>query len=255
MGRETPRAADVDRRINILWVTPVFQSVYAKPFGQFLGLALNAARALGDNYCIWPFIPEREILHTAMNRATQYLLSHDFQAMIVSDDDCFPPFDAIQRLVAHLEKGYDIVAALGYMRGFPHTTTVGRYYKEGVSLKVTQDGVPSLTGFQWVDDVANEPDLVPCDFAGMPIAIISRRAFEKMEAPWFGTEIDGGSCTHDVYFGHKAKHAGLKIYVDKTMSCGHLCDPHIITDKNRSIVRDVAKQWESAVKADMAVKP
>ncbi len=254
MGRETPRATDVDRRINLLWVTPVFQSVYAKPFGQFLGMALNAARSLGDNYCIWPFIPEREILHTAMNRATQYLMAHDFHAMIVSDDDCFPPFDAIPRLVRHMENGLDIVAALGYMRGYPHTTTVGRYYKEGVSLKVSDSG-PSLSGFKWVDDVTHEPDLVPCDFAGMPIALITRRAFEKMEAPWFGTEIDGGSCTHDVYFGHKAKKAGLSIFVDKTMPCGHLCDPHIITDQNRSIVRGVAAQWEDAVKQEVASKP
>ena len=239
-----------DRRINVLWVCPVFQSVYARPFGQFLGMALNAASSIGDKYCIFPFVPEREMLHSAMNRAVQVLLKGDYQAMIVSDDDCFPPFDAIRRLLKHHEDGKDVVAALGFMRGYPHTTTVGRYYKEGVSLKLDTEGRPSLTGFYWVDDVSNEPDLIPCDFAGMPIAMISRRAFEKIPGPWFGTEIDGGGCTHDVYFGHKAAKAGVKILVDKTMPCGHLCDPHIITNENRAIVRGVAAKWDEALKAE-----
>ncbi len=246
--------AEVEARTDVLWVCPIFQSVYPRPFGQFLGMALNAASSIGDKYRITPYVPERQLLHSAMNRAVEIFLKGDYQAMIVSDDDCFPPFDAIRRLLAHYEDGKDVVSALGYMRGYPHTTTVGRYYEHGATLKIDSDGRPSLAGFYWVDDVTHEPDLIPCDFAGMPIAMISRRALEKIKAPWFGTEIDGGGCTHDVYFGHKCKQAGVQILVDKTMPCGHLCDPHIITDQNRDIIRGVAAQWESAVKAELAVK-
>lgn len=242
---------DAVARKQILWVIPVFQSVYARPFGQFLGMALNAAVTVGHRYEFVPYIPERELLHTAMNRAVQIALKHNFDAMIVSDDDCFPPFNAITRLLQHWEHGHEAVMGQGYMRGFPHTTTAGRYYKEGVSLRLEPNGAPMLVGFEWLDDLSAEPhDMVPVDFAGMPIGIVDVKALRRMEAPWFGTEIDGGSCTHDVYFGHKAKKAGIQIYVDRTIACGHLTDAHVVTDQNRSLIRSVAKKWEAAVELE-----
>lgn len=233
-------------RRNILWVIPVFQSVYPKPFGQFLCQALSAHR-VADRYAFSCYVPERKILHGAMNEAAQLLLHHDFAAMIVSDDDCLPPIDAIERLLVHFEHGHDVVAGLGFMRNYPHTTTVGRYYPEGTSI-VLRGGKPELNGFEWVEDVAAEPaDLIKADFCGFPIAMISRRAFEKIEAPWFGTHINGGGCTHDVYFGVKAKAAKIDILVDRTIECGHLAEAPVLTVQSRLAVRDVQRKFDAEV--------
>jgi hypothetical protein len=200
-------------------------------------------------------VRERESIHGAMNRAAGLLITEGFDAMIVSDDDCFPPFDAIPRLLKHYEDGHHYVCGLGFMRGFPHTTTIGRYYPEGVSLRINPETKqPELVGFYWVDDFANEPPgLISCDFAGVPIAMISRDLFLKVPGPWFGTHMDGGDCTHDVYFGAKVKAAGFDVLVDRDIACDHLLDPGIVTEHNRGLMRNVAKRWDKTLADDPAL--
>ena len=244
-----------ENRKRVLWVIPCFQSVYPRPLRTFLAMAINSF-VIQDEYQFGIMIPERQILHSAMNDACSALLASGFDAMIVCDDDCLPPPDAIPRLLKHYEEGRDFVAGVGYMRGFPHTTTIGRYFPEGPSIYVDTHGVAQFGGFEWVERLDDEPDrLVKADFCGFPIAMISRRAIEKIAPPWFGTEIDGGGCTHDVYFGKKAKDAGVQILVDRDIDCGHLTEAPIVTGQNRSLKRDLASAWEQATKAARAPEP
>ncbi len=103
-------------------------------------------------------------------------------------------------------------------------------------------------GYEWIDDVSNEPDLLPADFAGFPIALITTDALKRMKAPWFGTHIDGGECTHDVYFGTRAKDAGIQIWVDRTIACDHQLDAQFITATNRAFARSVVTAQNSGAK-------
>lgn len=225
-------------RKNIALAVPVFGVIYPAPFENFLMMMLSAASQEHDRYRIDLTVRKRELIHDAMNRSAELLLKGDHDALIIADDDCLPPFDAISRLLRHYEAGRDIVAGAGIMRNYPYTTTVGRTYPEGVSVVTDEHGQVGLRGFYWVDRIHEEPDdLVPCDFCGFPIAIISRKVFETVPYPWFGMEIDGGSCTHDVHFGLKAKRAGFEILVDRTISCGHQADPQIITIEQRDHAR------------------
>jgi hypothetical protein len=235
-------------RQSILWTIPVFDSVKPQPFGSFLGQCLGAWRE-GSHYDIVPFVPARELLHGAMNRAVTMAIDHHFDYLIMSDDDCFPPTDAIPRLLRHMEAGFDCVAGLGVMRGYPHTTTAGRYFPEGPTLvRDRKTGANQFSGFEWLDDMDKPelPDLVHVDFCGFPIAIVRVSALMKMQAPWFGTELNGGGCTHDVYFGQRAHDADVLIYVDRTLRCGHLTDGAIITFENRGAVRMIKNGWDQA---------
>jgi len=233
-------------RKKVLWVIPSFQVIFPKALAKFLTTAINT-HVVADKYQFSVWVPERELLHTAMNRAVENLIIQDFDAMIVSDDDCLPPEDAIARLLKHYEDGLDVVAGVGYMRGFPHTTTAGRYFPEGATLTIdTLTKAPRLTGFEWIEKLEDEAnDLVPVDFCGFPIVMMRTAALKKMVAPWFGTEIDGGGCTHDVYFGRKAQRAGVQIYVDRTIDCGHITEGPVVTGQNRSIKRDLWKAIQS----------
>jgi hypothetical protein len=200
-------------------------------------MAFVASQAEHERYEFLVHVPARELLHSAMNRAAHMALAEGVDAIIMADDDCYPPFDAISKLLRHYEAGHPIVGGMGYMRGFPHTTTIGRYYPEGITIVQDETGAFKMRGFYWVDDVTHEPDLVPADFCGFPIAIVSADALRQMERPWFGTHIDGGECTHDVYFGSRAKAAGLPIVVDKSIDCGHLLDAPIILGSTRAAAR------------------
>lgn len=220
-----------------LIVIPSFAGVEPKPFGNFLCMALVVSRR-----CLhWAFdvlVPERKLLHGAMNEAAEVVVKSGHDGMIVCDDDCLPPFAAMATLIGYADQGYDYVAGLGLMKNFPHTTTVGRYYPEGVSLVIDEQSRGSLSGFEWVDDITRlEPGLNEIDFCGVPIAWISGRLLRAIEPPWFGTQWDGGECTHDVFFAKKVQAAGFKIYVDADMPCGHTTLPGVVTFENRTVTR------------------
>lgn len=227
-------------RQSVLVVVPVFAIVYARAFKNFLALAFSGASQESAKYRFDIHVPEREILHTAMNNAVEAMLKSDHVAMIVCDDDCLPPIHAIPALLRHYEAGKDVVSGLGYMRGFPHTVTAGTYYAEGPTIVTNETtGVAEFIGFKWLDELPINSGLHHVDFCGFPISMISRRALEKMQSPWFGTELDGGSCTHDVYFGSKAKKSGIDIYVDADLPCGHIAEAPIITPETRVFARRV----------------
>lgn len=237
------------RKLRVLWVVPVFKDVDPKPFANFLSLAVATGALIvreGDKYSVSVHVPERKLLHSAMNQVTQWVLDHDFDICILADDDCGPPVDAIMKLLRRYEAGHPIVLGMGFMRNFPHTTTVGRYFPEGISVvKNSKTGAIELAGYEWLEDIeqelTHEAGLVNVDFGGFPIALIAREVFEKASklGPLFGTHIDGGDCTHDVYFAKRVTAAGFEIVVDTTIPCNHLGEAMWVTFENRQVIRDV----------------
>lgn len=226
---------------KILFGLPVFQTVYARPLERFLAMAVAAGNQLHGKAELSVRVHERDSLVSAMNTFGDIILQYDFDALIVGDDDCLPPPDAIPRLVQHFEAGRDFVSTVGYMRGYPHTTTVGEYLKEGISAIQTPYGV-EWRGFRWLDNLTNAPALLEADFCGVPLTLISRRAFEKTERPWFSTTLDGATCTHDIFFCKRLKAAGIPVLVDTTIRCGHLADPAVIDEQSRHISRKVGSE-------------
>lgn len=245
----TPDPLD-DGRKKILWVTPVFQAVYAKPFQNFLGLALAAASTEYAHYRIHVWVPERQLLHSAMNQAVELAIREGYDAILLSDDDCGPPTEAISKLLRRWEAGHELICGVGFMRGYPHTTTIGRYFPEGQTIQTDpKTGEMRISGFYWIEELDESADadgLILADFCGFPIALFATAALKRMTAPWFGTSIDGGDCTHDVYFGAKAKAAGCQIVVDRSISCAHLLDGAWLTEPNRAIARQMGNAWKQA---------
>lgn len=234
---------DTPKRILLVW--PVFQALYPRPFARFLEIAFIAGRAC-PAYVFGIHIIERQPLVTAMNEVGQLVLrgpnqyGYGWDAAIVFDDDCFPPYDVIPRLLARtFDEGHAFVAAAGVMRGYPFTTTAARSYDEGVTGLVGQSGkVEQLSGFRWLDDLPEA--LTEVDFCGVPAAIIHRRCFEQVPRPWFGDQDERGErVTHDVYFCRLLKAAGIKVYVDGTIRCGHLIEAPVINFDNRASARAV----------------
>lgn len=222
-----------------LLAVPTFAGVEPRPFQRFLEIAIAAGRLCPD----WRFAvqaPERESLPYAMNRMGQIVLQQGFDALIVFDDDCFPPPDCIPTLLAHHAEGRAFVAGVGIMRGFPHTTTVARVFPEGLSLVTGQDRAPAVVGHEWLDDLSQLPELAEVDFCGVPVALFSRSVFERVPAPWFGLHADdGGTVTHDVFFCRKLKAAGLPVLVDTRIRCGHLSAAPVVTFENRAQAREL----------------
>lgn len=221
---------------KILLAFPIFYAVYPRPFERFMQILICAGRQMG--YLFGPLVIERKGLVEAMNQVGDRMRSEDWDAVIVFDDDCLPPYDVIPRLLARcFDEGHLFVAAAGVMRGFPFTTTAARYYPEGISGEIGPSGkVERLAGFYWLDDLANE--LTDVDFCGVPAAIIHRQCFEVVDPPFFGnTDERGAMMTHDAYFCRKLKDKGIQVLVDGTLRCGHLIEAPVVDFDNRRMAR------------------
>lgn len=220
-----------------LIVMPTFAGVQPRPLQGFLQIAYVAGRTCPE----WKFgfqVLEGMSLVRAMTQAAETVLAQDFDCLITFDDDCFPPYDVIPRLLAHRAAGHTFVAGAGVMKGFPHTTTIGKVFPEGYTLVAKPEAAPFLAGHEWLDDIDSLAPLQAVDFCGVPVALIGREAFTRCERPWFALHgPDGGQVTHDVFFCRRLHAAGIPVLVDTTIRCGHLAAPPVITFENRGQAR------------------
>jgi len=239
MGSENADSTAVARRRRVLLCWPIFQALYPRPFQGFAEILVTAGRQLSYEFGVKVY--ERSLLVPAMEDLGALVLREGWDAVIVFDDDCFPPHDVIPHLLIRcFDEGHPIVAAAGVMRNYPWTTTAARSFPEGISVMVEQGTKKSLAGFEWIDDLPNE--LVEVDFNGFPVGIIHRRVFEQTTQPWFGDHDPiGERVTHDVFFCRKAKEVGFALKVDGTIRCGHLAEAAIITFENRASVRQAVQ--------------
>lgn len=246
-----------EKRVLLVW--PVFHSVLPAAFQNFLRLTLQAVQYC-PHYKFDPIVIPRSSVHGAMNIAVDTALEHGHEYLIAFDDDCLPELSEFQvgdrrrwqvipRLLALGDQGHPIVTGVGYMRGYPHTTTVGRKYKEGAAFVLGKtEETDSLKGFYWVDDLSKHADerdangLLDVDFCGVPIICIHRSVLETLPLPLFQTKEDGGgNCTHDVFFCNLAKQHGWSIKVDTHIDCGHIVEGPIINKLTRATARSAAE--------------
>lgn len=227
----------VDTTPRILLVFPIFSHMYPAAFQAFAAMLLHASRHC-TGYKFDVLVQERSLLHSAMNKAAETCIQNPwYKGLIAFDDDCLPPAHLIERMLAHAEHGHHVVAGVGYMRGYPHTTTVGRFFKEGQMVIGTEQ-----RGFEWLDDLsAHTPDkhgLIDVDFCGMPAMFISRDCLYALGKPHFAHEDKTGAMmTHDIYFCNKARDKGFAIEVDVTLECAHIGPAPLITRETRDAVR------------------
>ena len=242
---------------RVLLFFPAFSHIFPKPFENFLRLSVTAARLCPD-YTFDPWVVSRMSVHGAMNQAVDAALEQGHEYLIAFDDDCIPEisefphgdnrrYQVIPRLLALGAMGHPIVTGVGYMRGYPHTTTVGRRYKFGTALVLDNElgqEQPVMKGFKWIDDLAGLKDeydsngLLDVDFCGVPVICIHRSVLEKVPKPLFETIDDiGGQSTHDVYFCNKAKAAGFAIKVDTHIDCGHVVEAPIVNRDTLAMMR------------------
>lgn len=125
------------------------------------------------------------------------------------DDDVLLPWDALIRLHEHQ---LPIVAGMYFLKQSPSYPLLWRddrigYLRPGVDFKVG--------------------DLVKVAGTGCGVLLVRTSVFEKLEAPFFKTgpsKRDDGTIEHhteDAFFFQKCAKAGIDVYVDSSVRCGH----------------------------------
>lgn len=162
------------------------------------------------------------------NTAAKMAVQFGCKYLLFIDDDMKFPHDMLGKLVSACERGFGIVAALNYIRGYPF---------KAMSFKVEDPDAPrrrlvNLTE-EDIKEAVSSGSVIDSDAIGTAVCLIDTEVLKKTPAPWF---ITGPHHTEDIYFCIKAQEyiPGLKIGTHCGVITGHMLDPEIISYGTRS---------------------
>lgn len=197
---------------------------------------------LGKNYPKYTFLQfnaRRLSIDRFRNTAFSYAVNLGCSYILFIDDDMkfSEPAKVFGPLYEACQKGgYDIVAALNYIRGYPYDPMafefediVGKKNLVHLSEEVIDAGVA-------------ENKVVECSAIGTAVCLIKMKRLKKLPAPWF---ITGPHNTEDIYFCIKAKEYNkkVKIGVHCGVITGHLLDQEVISYHTRKHLRTYCEAY------------
>jgi len=153
--------------------------------------------------------------------------------LFLDDDMLFPRNVAEVMVRSALREDAPIVCGLYFhtMYGTPHLYRESASHtsdwhrasvgydplSEEVHAFLKDNDVPSNNNAMWLSKANDQ--IIDIDAGGTGLSIIHRSVFEKMDVPWFKTEVDTGG---DLMFFKRAKDLGIKIVGDMSIIAGHL---------------------------------
>ena len=205
--------------MKILIAVPTYENITPDTFKSIYGLDR------GGNHCVFDFIRGYDVA-TARNRIGSQTIAENADYVLMVDNDIILPSDALVNLLSH---GKDVVLGY-YARRNSNNEYTGRsclaklydsngqaYYDYPVESCYTADELNSLS--------ESGEHLIEVHGGGLGCALIKADVFTKTKWPWFKWVIyeDGhGTLSEDLYFCEKIRTAGIPIYSDTRVSCGHL---------------------------------
>lgn len=162
---------------------------------------------------------------TARNNIVKRALDAGADYLMMVDNDVTVPRDALVNLMEH---GVDVV--MGYYahrNGANDATTRTNVCKRG-ELNYTMQ----YTGGELAAYRNNGEYLVRVHGGGMGCILIRCSALARMQYPYYKW-VDygnGGMLSEDLYFCEQCRMAGIKVYADTRVSCGHMFRQLLVTN-------------------------
>jgi hypothetical protein len=154
----------------------------------------------------------------ARNQIVDIVQQHGgFTHLLFMDTDMTFPQDTIRKLVLHDK---DVVSGLYFERYAPYRPMVRKRLDDGYSLA----------------DFTQAP-LIEVDALGAGCMLIKMDVFDKLEKPYFEYRLTKSGVketflSEDIVFCERVREAGIKIFCDTTIRCGHLISDYEITEAN-----------------------
>lgn len=196
--------------MKIFIAVPTYENITPDTYKSIYGLDG------GGNHLVFDFVRGYDCAAARNNIARQALNEHADYALMVDNDVVIPP-DAMVNL---LEGEKDV--CLGY---YPHRNALNTY-----------DGKTSVCRLGEFNYTQQYPSLellslkergehkIQVHGGGMGCALIRTDVFRRLEYPWFAwvNYKDGGVLSEDLYFCELCNAAGIPVYADTRVGCGHL---------------------------------
>jgi hypothetical protein len=171
---------------------------------------------------------QNSIVHDAREWiADQFIKSDCSHLMFIDSDMTFHP-KSVEYLLRH-EK--DFVTAKAFKRVYPYQPCF--YTKLEVEPEIKLES-----------PVEYGEGLLPIEGAGMACVLISRKAFESIEKPYFFPLPQVGE---DLSFCYKLKKAGIKMYCDTTIQFGHLAQVEILENDFQKALKKLNEENKTLV--------
>jgi hypothetical protein len=211
--------------VGINTLTAINQLTYANHIQFFFRLGRNYP---DHNFALMS--PTRMSIDRMRNFAVKVALESEFDYVMFIDDDVLVPFDAYGKLIA---ADKDIVAGNVVIRGYPYNNMVFKFDDDKKSKISFYNDFP-------------EENLVACDAIGCSLVLIKCSLLQKLTPPYFVT---GTHNTEDIYLCMKAQKEveDVTIFIDKSIECGHVLGPQIVTPKNKHLWKKFEEDEEPSL--------
>ena len=205
--------------MKIFIAVPTYENITPDTFKSIYGLDR------GGHWCVFDFVRGYDVATARNNIASQCLAEQADYVLMVDNDVTLPP-DALVNLLSHNE---DVV--LGF---YAHRDNDNIFRGRTCACKLYQpDGEPyynyplksEYTDEEFAQLRENGVTKVQIHGGGLGCALIKADVFRRIEWPWFKWVIyeDGhGVLGEDLFFCERCKDAGIPIYADTRVGCGHL---------------------------------
>jgi hypothetical protein len=172
-------------------------------------------------------------LLTAMDLMVEMALKLDdkqhWDRLLVYEHDMIPPPDAITR-IANYDPDYDIVGSMYFSHTPPHFPFVYIVSDNGDTDPIAPETVKA-----WCDD----PMLYQVGAVGFGFTSIARHVLEKWDPDIPMFSMGEGYGSHDLWFCHKARQQGFKVFVDTGIVCEHLSEVPIGLAQNQEFANTI----------------
>lgn len=158
------------------------------------------------------FLSVADLRDEAVIAAMKLECSH----ILFLDADMVWPNDVLDRMLRHHHRG--IVSGLYHLKSWPHWP---------VALKnATWNDADQNYDYVYDEHAHSGDEMLRSEqLVGMGCTLVPMEVFSRMERPWFKYQQDGEgmtTITEDVYFCQQAIAAGCPIWLDPSVTCGHI---------------------------------
>lgn len=200
--------------MKILIAVPTFESIYPDTFKSIYEMDK------GGHDCEFEFVRGYDCA-TARNRIAQAAIDKDADYVLMVDNDVVLPVDALINL---LDDAKDV--CLGF---YAHRGTDNLYHGRTCVCKIGWFNYPLESEYTAAELRELEEAgtyKVAIHGGGMGCALIRTEVFRQMQYPWYDwvnyADDNRGMLSEDLFFCEKCKGAGIPIWTDTRVKCGHI---------------------------------
>jgi hypothetical protein len=206
------------RDLSTIWITPTRGTLKPRVVSSWMALM----RPMNQPF-VGPLFIEQDEVGIAYQKMFDMVLDHPelskWRYILTVEEDNLPPSDGLLKLYESIEKGYDCVAGL--------------YWVKGPGGQPMIYGNPNVMPRNFAPQIPLPDALQHCNGTGMGFNLWRIESFQKklkdMPKPWFKTVQEKGSqFTQDLFFFNNAAMHGFKVASDNRVKVGHLDSDGIV---------------------------